>query len=240
MNNKISVILPCYNEEKIIEDTLKKVLNFSKKNPSYEFIFVDDGSKDKTLSLLKKYASNPKIKVVSYNPNQGKGHAVKRGIMKAQGGYIIFTDSDLAYSLSHLELVTKELASSQVVIGSRALSSKTPERTSLFKIIRGVTYNILSRIVLGLSYQDMQAGLKGFHGNVAKKIFSKQQIKNFSFDPEVIYIAKKHNYKITEIPAEVSEDHKEKSSQIKLFRDPAKMLLGLFEIKLNELRGKYE
>lgn len=243
MGKKLSVILPCYNEESIIEKIIKELLDFSKNNKDYEFIFVDDGSKDNTLDIIEKTLQKSKnkfTKVSSYTPNKGKGYAIKEGVRNSQGDLICFIDSDLAYSLDHLERLRSELQKYDVVIGSRGLSKGNERNIKFSRILAGRVYNIFSRIILGLPYTDMQAGIKGYRKDVAKDLFSKQKLNDFAFDVEVIYLAKKKGYKIGEIPARVSEEHKNQISQVNLIRDSLKMFLDLIKIKLNDLTGKYE
>lgn len=242
-NKKISVILPCYNEEKIIKKSMETIIKFSKENPQYEFIFVNDGSTDKTLQIMEKIInkSKPKnLRLISYKLNKGKGRAIKEGVLKANGGYICFTDCDLAYSLDHLILLVNNLEKYDIVIGSRALLPDNRKELSLSRAIAGRTYNFLSRLILNLSFLDMQAGLKGFRNHTINNTFNKQIIKDFSFDVELLYLAKKNKYSIGEIPATLSSSHKYKNSKVNLIKDSFRMFVDLFKIKYNDLKGKYE
>jgi len=240
---KISVILPCYNEEKRIESTLKATVEFSKKNPNYEFIFVDDGSRDKTAEILNKKIvkmRGNKIKLISYKKNMGKGYAVKIGVASAEGDYICFTDSDLAYSLEHLKTMEKMLERCDIVIGRRGLASENIKNIPTLRRIIGIGYNLFSRAILNLNYKDMQAGIKGFRKEAAKKLFQKQIIKGWSFDTEVLYLAQKNGYKIREMPAKISNNDSYKTSKVKIVRDSIKMFLSLLKIRLNDAIGKYK
>ena len=239
---KVSVILPIYNEEKKIRETFNEVSKFSEKNEDYTFIFVDDGSKDNTNKILRELMnqSNKNIKLVSYINNSGKGYAIKTGIKYANGDYICFTDGDLAYSLDHLKLMNEKLKYFDMVLGKRGLVSDNIHNIKKIRKIFGKTFNTFSKFILGIGFDDTQAGLKGFKGDIAKKLFSKQKIKGFSFDAEIIYLAKKYNYKILEIPARVSNGHSYKISKVNLFKDSIKMFFSLLEIRLNNLLGKYD
>ena len=215
-DKKISVILPCYNEERIIKNNIETIIKFSKENPQYEFIFVNDGSTDKTPQIIKNAINEKKsknLRLISYKSNKGKGQAIKEGVLKAKGDYICFTDCDLAYSLDHLILLANNLEKYDIVIGSRALLLDNRKELSLSRAIAGRTYNFLSRSILNLSFLDMQAGLKGFRNYTINNTFNKQLIKDFSFDVELLYLAKKNKYTIVEIPASLSSSHKYKNSK---------------------------
>jgi len=239
---KVSVIIPVYNEEKCIETTLISVLEFLKTRPYYHFIFVNDGSIDQTRKILetKLEALTTKAKVISYKNNQGKGYAVKTGLQYAYGDYICFIDSDLAYSLEHLEILVDKLEKFDVVIGCRNLIPESVKRVNLIRKLAGAIYNIISRKILNLPFKDMQAGIKGFNKDVALELFKKQKMIGFAFDVELIYLAKKQGYRVGEIPARVSIKHVNKASKVNLLVDSIKMLIDLLKIKYNDNTGRYE
>ncbi|WP_315791246.1 glycosyltransferase [Fischerella sp. JS2] len=239
----ISVILPLYNEVECIDITWKNLLDFSYHHPDFHFIFVDDGSTDKSKEVLTKNLENTKlsyIKFISYDKNRGKGYAVKKGLEYAYGDFICYIDSDLAYSLEHLELIVEKLEYFDMVIGSRSLVSQNIKVLSLSRKVAGKTFNYLSRYILDLPFKDMQAGIKGFKKDVAEELFKRQLVTSFSFDVELIYLAKKEGYQIGEIPAIVSETHLYKSSKVNLFKNSLEMFLDLLTIKYNDFMGKYE
>lgn len=240
---KVSIILPFYNESKIVEEIFKEVFLFSEENKDYEFIFVNDGSTDNTLELLGKILSNSKtkrIKIVSYKNNLGKGYAIRKGVEYAFGEFICFTDSDLAYSLDHLKLLVEKLKYYDLAIGCRNLSPLNEEKISMMRFIVGRGYNILTRIFFGFGNFDTQAGIKGFKKEVAKELFSKQKMNNYSFDVEIIYLAKKKGYSIGMIPATLSKNHKNRISKVSVVRDSLSMFFDLIKIKLNDFGKIYE
>ncbi len=237
---KISLIIPVYNEENLIEKTVKELDLFIKKQKEpWEIIFVDDGSTDNSLAILKNF--KPKFfKIISYSKNQGKGFALKKGVFHASGDYIGFTDSDLAYSFENLKKVIKPLIDFDISIGSRSLSSDNHEKINQLRRVLGKGFNILTRILLGFKFKDTQCGLKAFKSKVAKDLFSKQTIKGFSFDTEILYLAKKKKYTLKETEAIVLKSHLNKKSKVNLLLDPLKMFLDLLKIRINDLIGKYE
>ncbi len=162
---QVSVILPVYNEAKCIEKTLSSVLLFGQEKPNYNFIIVNDGSTDNTKEILERNLAITKasnVNLISYERNQGKGYAVRLGVSYAKGDYICYIDSDLAYSLEHLELVIEKLEYCDVVIGCRSLAANHFQTSRIVRMIAGKTFNILSRYILDLPFTDMQAGIKGF------------------------------------------------------------------------------
>lgn len=240
---KIAVILPVYNESECIEQTFDQVLKFSSQNPAYNFIFVNDGSTDNTQEILEKKlkaSATPNIKLISYQQRRGKGYAVKKGGESIEADYICFMDSDLAYSLEHLEPLVATLETVDVVIGCRNLDKNNFRNLTLIRKLLGKVFNFMSRKILNLKYKDMQAGLKGFRKEAAKELFKNQSISGFSFDVELIFISTKKGLQIGEIPARVSEKHIYKVSKVNLVKDSLKMFTCLLKIRYNDLRGRYD
>jgi len=227
MAKKISVILPVYNESECITATFESVLEYSQNHPSYHFIFVNDGSNDETQEILT-------------SQNQGKGYAIKKGVEASSGDYICFLDSDLAYSLSHLEFLIDKLEVFDVVMGCRNQIFDNFKRVKLIRLLAGKIFNVMTQSILSLNFSDMQAGLKGFRRDAAENLFEKQTIKRFCFDVELIYLAHKRGYRIGEIPAIVSNTHISKVSKVNLLIDSIRMLQSLIQIRINERLGLYE
>lgn len=241
--NQVSVIFPVYNESKCIESTFEAVLEYLQNHPDYQFIFVNDGSTDHTRIILEKKIAETRINqiiLISYEQNQGKGYAIKKGVESSTGNYICFLDSDLAYSLIHLEFLIDKLGVFDVVIGCRNLIFDNFKRVKFIRLLTGKIFNFMSRGILSLSFSDMQAGIKGFRKDVAINLFEKQSIKRFCFDVELIYLAQKKGYTIGEIPVIVSPTHLGKNSKVNLVIDSLRMLQSLIQIKVNDYLGLYE
>ena len=240
---KIVVILPVYNEANCIEQTFDRILEFSQKNHAYNFIIVNDGSTDDTLQIIEnklKTFSTHHIQLISYNTRQGKGYAVKKGGERTDADCICFMDGDLAYSLEHLEPLVEKLEKFDVVIGCRNLDRENFRNLTLVRKISGKIFNLISQEILNLKYTDMQAGLKGFRNSVAQELFKRQTLTGFSFDAEILFLARKKGYTIAEIPARVSEEHLYKISKVNIIQDSLKMLTCLLKIRYNDLVGYYE
>jgi dolichyl-phosphate beta-glucosyltransferase len=239
----IVVILPIYNEQSCIQATFHQVQRFLYSHPHFTFIFVDDGSTDLTKTILSnsiRSAKNPQIQLLAYGPQAGKGYAIKTGIQAAQQSeFVCLIDGNLAYSLDHLESMMEALQSADVVIGSRRLFGQPPQGLSFQRKLAGTIAHWLSRQLLNLNYPDMQAGLQGFRQDAAQALFDRQKLEGFSFDIELIYLAKKYGYSIREIPAQISAHHQRKISTVNLVKDAIGLCRDLMRIRFNDWLGRY-
>ena len=234
---KLSLLIPAYNEEKIIESTLEKVLKFlSKKKYSWEVIVIDDGSSDQTSLKAKKF-NNEKVLVVRYEINRGKGGALKEGVNKARGDYIIFSDADLSVDIGKVDGVLNALKKSDVVIGSRRIQgAKILVHQPILREFMGRGYTHLTKLVTGVNLADFTCGFKGFRKNAAKFIFKKTLINRWAYDSEILFLAKKFEYKLTEIPVEWKN---REDTRVVLKTVIIESLKDLLSISLNDFLGKY-
>jgi len=237
----LSVVIPAYNEEKRLPKTLEAIDKYlSRQNYDYEILVVDDGSKDKTVEVAKNLI--PKIKnliVAGYKVNQGKGYAVRFGMLKAKGDYRLFTDADNSTSIDQVEKIWPELKKGyDIVIGSRDVKGAVldPPQPFLRNMILGKGFRILTQIICGTwGILDTQCGFKCFSKKAAGDIFPKCRINRFAFDPEILIIGKKLKYKIKEIPVLWKNDLE---SKVKA-KSVIKMALDLFRIRWNLIIGEY-
>jgi dolichyl-phosphate beta-glucosyltransferase len=245
MSEKITVVIPAYNEARKVEPTINEVKEFLVENGySFEIIIVDDGSDDNTLNIVKRYKainSMENIIILENNPNRGKGYAVRRGIMEANGDYVLFMDADNSTRIFEMEKMLPYFENRyDVVIGSRRLKNISGDITIDQPFLRhflGEIYIYLSRLFFKVSVRDYNCGFKIFRKNVAKKIFSKQQMDDWSFDIETLFLVEKYNFKIKEIP--VNWKHCE-DSKVSPVLDGIKSFISLFKIKANNVSGKYD
>ncbi|WP_048810552.1 glycosyltransferase [Candidatus Methylacidiphilum infernorum] len=239
-----SVVLPVYNEEKVIREVSLCICRFAQEHPKYEFVFVNDGSTDNTGTLLKralKEFGSKQVQLVDYKTNKGKGFAIREGFKHTTGEHFGFLDGDLAYPLDYLPLFEEKLQSCDIAIGSRIAEKKGKSWDRSFRRkFLGFCFNKLVGSILGLPYSDTQAGLKAFRRDVAERLFKMQKIEGFSFDVELIFLARKLGYKIVEIPVKVSPTHSYKHSKIKLVGDSLRMFKELLQIKHFETTGEYD
>ncbi|MDX2118849.1 MAG: glycosyltransferase [Planctomycetota bacterium] len=243
---RVAVILPVYNESRVIGRTLDAVLAAARADEGVEFVFVDDGSTDGTAERIEaaiSVAGLANIVVRRSIRNRGKASVVRDAALAiAREGrvpLICFTDGDLAYSLDHVPQLETALRVADVVIGSRSLVHRDERNVKLARRVLGWGFNKLARLALWLPYRDTQAGLKGFRRQAAERVFARQRLTDFSFDVELVFLTRRMGLKIAQIPARVSEDHAAKATKVDLIRDPLRMLRGVAIIRLNAWLGRY-
>ncbi|MFT7616251.1 MAG: dolichyl-phosphate beta-glucosyltransferase [Candidatus Woesearchaeota archaeon] len=233
----LSIVIPAYNEAKRIRRTLIQMLAFlNTHNITYEIIIVDDGSTDTTLQVVRKFKGN--IKIVQNKTNLGKGFAVKTGIEHAKYDLILFSDADLATPIGEVLGMIKQIDKGHdVVIASRNLPESTiVVKQSLFRQILGKTFPLLVKLLLVPGITDTQCGFKLFTAKAAKRIVKLQTISRFSFDVELLFIARKLGFKVAEVPVTWTD---QKGSTVNPLRDGLRMLVDLVKIRVNQIKGKY-
>ncbi|MCX8026468.1 MAG: glycosyltransferase [Thermodesulfovibrionales bacterium] len=236
---KMAIILPLYNEENKVLQVLTEVKDFAKRRKDYYFVFVDDGSTDKTYHILKdNIDSDENIDVIGYSQNRGKGYAIKYGFEHIDAEYYCFTDSDLAYPLELLDTIYTQLQQYDLVIGSRKMGNSL-RRPNLVRHILGEGYNRIMRFILGVPFKDSQAGIKGFRKKVVRSVFPKMTIFGFGFDPEILFLAQKEDFTISEIPVKEKASHTYKSCKIKLTKDSLRMFRDLIKVRINNSLKRY-
>ena len=202
----ISVVIPLLNESESLPELAAWIDRVMTANRfRYEAIFIDDGSSDRTKAEIERAAAeNPKICCISYQPNQGKGGALREGTAHATGDYIAFCDADLDLAPEQLAdfIDRMQRENADVVIGSKM----HPESKVDYPAIRRVYswgYYILLLILFRLNVRDTQTGLKLFKAEVIKPVMRQILVKRFAFDIEVLAIINARGYKITSAPIEV-------------------------------------
>ena len=240
---KLSVVIPAYNEEKRIGETLKSVDQYLEKQKyGYEIIVVDNGSKDNTCEVVKKYQETTVENLVRLCLSKSigaKGSAVKFGIIDhAKGEYIMFMDADNATPISEIQKFWPYLESGeyQVVIGSRYVDdSNVTRKQPLYRIILSRLSNMLIQLLAVPGIKDTQLGFKAFSHEAAKNIFQFVTIPGWGFDMEVLTIARKRGYKIKEVGVMW---HERGGSHLPL-KAYLQSLVDLLKIKFRSLTGKY-
>lgn len=239
----LSVIIPCYNEEKTIGDTLLAVDRYlSRQNYSYEIIVVSDGSKDKTAEIVGKFSDLVRnLKLIDNSENHGKGWVVRQGMLAGKGRYRLFMDADNSTTIEHLEKMWPHFEGGcAAVIGSRdskdVKGAKQAVSQSFLKRQMGNLGNLLIQIVVVPGIWDTQCGFKAFTGEAAEKIFQRCLVNRWGFDIEALALARKFGCRIGIIPVfwkNRAESRVKFSSYLGVFRD-------VFKIKWRLLVGKYD
>ena len=221
MIKSISVIYPVYNEETRLNRVFTDINKFDLNNKyiKKEYIFVNDGSTDKSLSLIKKkIKKNKKIKVISYKKNKGKGYALKQGVNNAKNNWILTTDSDC--SVSNFQLISwikKKYINRDcnIYFGSRNHYSSVVKKKVERKII-GIIFKIIIKFLFKITLSDTQCGFKLYRSKTAKKLFKEIVTNGYMHDIEICLIAKRMKLKIHDLP--VNWMH-QKNGKINFFKD---------------------
>ncbi|MBN1355974.1 glycosyltransferase family 2 protein [bacterium] len=242
MEPDLSVIIPAYNEEPSIQHCIEEVAGeFGGSEWTFEIIAVDDGSTDKTLNTLRTLTQSlPNLRVLTNGRNRGKGYTVRHGVVESKGNYVLFTDVDLSTPLSEYRKLKARLDEGyEIAFGSRALAeSRLNIRQPWYRVWLGRLANkAIQAVVPALKgIRDTQCGFKLFNGDVARKVFPLQRNERWGFDFEILHIARKHGYKVAEVPVQWSHSG---DSRIRM-SDYPKTLMELFKVRINESKGRYE
>ena len=193
--NNLSIIIPIFNEEENIKNTLNDIKKYlDKKKTDAEIICVNDGSTDKSLKIITKQQKKiQNLKIINLKKNKGKGFAVKTGMLAAKKDYVLFMDADNSTKIQEIEkFKTSIKTGADIVIGSRALkSSIITKKQNFIRIFIGKFGNFLIQLFLIKGIKDTQCGFKLFKKEVSQKLFYQQKIDGWGFDVEILVLAKK-------------------------------------------------
>ena len=235
-----SIVIPAYNEQERLEATLRSyTAYFRARGEPVEVIVVDDGSLDGTTPLVECLAAElGEVRLIRLAQNQGKGYAVRSGVVNARGDLILFADADGATPIREIERLEAAVAAgADVAIGSRALRSGEVEvRARLHRRLIGRAFHSLVSLCGVGQIADTQCGFKLFRGPVGHALFSRMRTAGFSFDVEVLLMARLCGFRIAEVP--VNWVH-QPGSRVNLVTDSARMAWDLVRIRLRHLRGEY-
>lgn len=234
---KISLIVPLFNEEKRVHN-LNTLWEYVK-NKKYvkELIVVNDGSIDRTLIFLKDFQKKTKCTLISYRKNQGKGYAIKKGVLSAQGTHIVFMDVDLSTPPAMLGELRKVIRHTDIIVGTRKNSKAVLlQRQSQIREIMGTFFTSISQKIVGVNVSDFTCGFKCFTKKAAKNIFIKQRINRWAFDAESLFLAKKYGFSISEFPVEWRDV---KGTKVRFPQDAIQSFIDLIQIRINDILEKY-
>ena len=235
----ISVVIPAYNEEKRLGPTLERVIEFfGGAGHEFEILVVDDGSRDGTVALAETFADRG-VKVLKNPGNRGKGYSVRHGMLEAARDIVLFSDADLSTPIEEVEALVAPVLDGKAdgAIGSRAVHGSNVEVSQPFyRVLMGKTFNLFVRTIAIGGYSDTQCGFKLFTREAAQQIFKRQLFEGFSFDVEILFIAKKLGLKVAEVPVRWVNDPETKVSAV---RDSLRMFRDLFRVRWNAVCGRY-
>lgn len=235
----LSLIIPAHNEEIRLPETLRQVLEFAAgQTYPMEILVIENGSTDRTFQIAQDYAlRNPAIRVLQ-NSQRGKGRAVRQGILAARGEFRFMCDVDFSMPVGEISrFLPPSLESYDVAIASREAAGAVRYGEPYYRHFVGRIYNGLIRLLALPGLQDTQCGFKCFRGVVAEELFKRQTLTGWSFDVEILFIARQLGYRIVELPVHW---YYNPHSKIKVIRDSFRMGVDLLTIRLNGLRGVYK
>ncbi len=254
-SNKVflSVVIPCYNEaENIKRGVLEEVYNYLKdRDYSWEVLVSDDGSSDKSVSLIEhKIKSLPGFYLIK-NPHGGKPTALLGGLNAAKGEYVLFTDMDQSTPISELDkLIPYTQSGVEAVIGSRGVVRKD---FPLYRKIGAVVFMMIRRVLILPELVDTQCGFKLFRSDVLRRVFPKLEFFKkeeerigwvvTSYDVELLHLIKKTGGKIVEVSVRWKDEDKSKtkgSSFKRYFKESKDMFFQILRVRLNDWVGKYK
>jgi dolichyl-phosphate beta-glucosyltransferase len=236
----LSVVIPAFNEENRIGRTLSRVREYlAGRKLDFEVLVVDDGSRDRTADEVGKIAAEfPQLKLLRLPKNQGKGAAVKAGMLGAEGRFLLMTDADLSTPIEELTRMEQALAAGyDLAIGSRrAAGAHIVKHQPWLRQTIGVAFGFLTGLIVPTGVADTQCGFKYFRAEAAKKIFPLQTVNGLPFDLEILALAEKLGFKIIEVPVDWYDAE---GSKVRPLAHLPRVIREVLKIRWNFLRGKY-
>jgi dolichyl-phosphate beta-glucosyltransferase len=236
----LSIVVPAYNEAKRLPGTLPRMIEYAQRlGEPVEIIVVDDGSVDGTAGIATAIGEKCGfVTVLQADEDRGKGAAVRRGMLAAGLGHVLFTDADLSTPIEEADKLRAALAGgADVAIGSRRLAgSDVQVHQPWLRETAGRAFSGLVSLLLLPGIRDSQCGFKAFRRSAARALFGRQRLDGFGFDAEVLWLARQLGYRVAEIPIVWRDDRR---SSVRLVRDSGGMLLDLARIRVNGWAGRY-
>jgi glycosyltransferase involved in cell wall biosynthesis len=236
-----SIVIPAFNEEGRIGACLDSVSStIAQQGWNAEVIVVNDGSRDATGNIVRQFAvTHPRVRLIEYGTNRGKGYAVRKGLCSSVGEVVMFTDADLSAPMDEAGRLFAAIAQgADIAIGSRWLDvSRQSIRQPWYRRFFGRCFNLLTRSVMALPYKDTQCGFKAFTRAAVAAIAPRLKVERWGFDPEMLFLAGAAGFTVREVPVTWAHDAR---SKISYMRDGLKMLEDMARIRWYSLTGAYK
>jgi glycosyltransferase involved in cell wall biosynthesis len=235
----LSLIIPAFNEGTRLPQTLPQIIDFvGSQTYSSEVIVINNNSSDNTRQIADDFAGRyPFVRVLDER-RQGKGAAVRTGMLAAHGEYLFMADADLSMPISEVnKFLPPQLENYDVAMGSREVEGAVRYDEPAYRHFMGRVFNLVVRLLAVPGFQDTQCGFKCFRRSVALDVLPFQSIDGWAFDVELLFIAQKRGYKIIEVPVAW---YYRANSRISPFSDAVDMFREVLKIRLNGRRGHYD
>jgi dolichyl-phosphate beta-glucosyltransferase len=234
----LSIIIPAYNEENRLPDTLAQVSDFIQTQPfETEVLVVENGSRDCTLQIAQEYAAAHARFQVIHETERGKGRAVKRGMLEAGGKFRFMCDADLSMPVGEIpRFLPPQLVEYDIAIASREAPGSMRYHEPAYRHLGGRLINLMIRLLALPDLQDTQCGFKCLRDEIAKDLFGSLSLTGWSFDIEMLYLARLKGYRIVEVPIPW---YFNTDSKVNPLKDSAKMAVDILKMRWNARRGDY-
>lgn len=244
MNPELSIVIPAFDEAARIGDSLGRIFSFLQENHrNTEVIIVDDGSSDDTSNVARSFCDEHheiSSQVIRYEPNRGKGYAVKIGLQAAKADVALFTDADLSTPIDEMSKLIDPIRSGEfdVTFGSRALDRSLIGTHQPWRREQGgKVMNFVIKTMSGLQFADTQCGFKAFNMTKFRPLLDVMTVDRFGFDVEFLFVANHHGLRLAEIPVRWNNVE---GSKVSVVRDTRRMFTELSQIRRNARNGKYD
>ncbi len=220
----LTVVIPAFNEAARLEPSLRAVLGYlARRGRRFEVLVVDDGSSDGTARVAERFVDQG-VRVLVHPRNRGKGAALRTGVAASRGAAVLLSDADLSTPIEELEKLEPYLSRAELVLGSRAVAgADIREHQPFYREWMGKIFNLLIRLLGVRGVRDTQCGFKLLKGDVARRLFAEMTIEGFAYDVEMIWLARRHGYRLAEVGVIWSNSAASKvdplRSSFEMFRD---------------------